>query len=677
MTNLRPGTLIEGRFRITRTLGSGAMGQVFLVEDLHTSSLRALKIAHSSRLTCVENIKRFERELQVCSAISHPNLVKFHDFGKVNDSLFYTMEFISGPTLYSLLDKQSFAEEETAIVAKQICGALGALHDAGVIHRDLKPENIIFREYPSSSFSVVLTDFGLAKNPTETAVTETGFTLGTPGYMSPEQIRCNPLTCQTDLFSLGIIIYEMLLGFHPFQGERIGTVLASILSDPPKAIPSELSRWKPFIDASLAKECKGRAKSAEELLQLIPNNETKSVTINEKKDWANYRSIRVWTITLLIVVLSYSYLAWDETPVFNYDVEKLTVAPKSNSVEVKWKSSREYPSQIAVLSIDSQVLVTGSEIAERTHSLVMSGLRPNEEYKLQVIYPTGATSLAKCFRTLPSSSDVLMMKIRKTINELRSFDGPAVSRDAVLQMLAHTNSIEHSLSRLESGGSQKSNRSAIAAATLSKSLRETKVASIWQQVRKLSPQVLSQGQIPFALECDFYRSISPVLDIYWLSCHFHVPLKEIEPPTMGDWSLRLSQRVGEVFVLPLTAWSKPRLLIAGGSLGKSSKTVETPFVVKADCLNRAKAAELVIELDYFRRALLKVSINGLPTISICVNKDALGKKMSNKFTIYQSFPLEALRFGHNQLVLRSSPLVGFAVADDIKVHGVSLRLIEV
>ncbi|MFP4522646.1 MAG: protein kinase domain-containing protein, partial [Fibrobacterota bacterium] len=222
-----------GKYQITELIGSGAMGSVYKALDPAIGRTVALKTVRSDLLIAGEDIKkRFLQEARAAGNLNHPNIVTIFDFGECRDFAYIAMEFIEGKPLSELIGEDGIGNLSLIYnIMSQITAALDYAHSKGVIHRDIKPANII---YSRSSETVKLLDFGTAKL-VDTALTQTGNTLGTPNYMSPEQINGDIVDYRTDIFSAGAVLYEMLTGKRPFKGENIASLSTSILTTSPPA----------------------------------------------------------------------------------------------------------------------------------------------------------------------------------------------------------------------------------------------------------------------------------------------------------------------------------------------------------------------------------------------------------------------------------------------------------
>jgi serine/threonine-protein kinase len=276
------GHLIS-RYEILALLDKGGMGEVYLAKDRSLDRKVAIKILPSRLTGDKDRLRRFKQEARAASALNHPNIITIHEIGEEGGSDFIAMEYVEGRTLRKHLTKSGTSIAELLNVVIQAAEALAAAHGAGIIHRDNKPENIKVR---ADGYVKVL-DFGLAKlsepspspqspasdsqpSPTVLSATEPGTLLGTVNYMSPEQARGLVVDARTDIFSLGVVMYEMASGSLPFRGETSLDVLVSLLEKDPPAladsvmnIPAEFER---VINKALSKEREQRYLSARELL---------------------------------------------------------------------------------------------------------------------------------------------------------------------------------------------------------------------------------------------------------------------------------------------------------------------------------------------------------------------------------------------------------------------------
>jgi eukaryotic-like serine/threonine-protein kinase len=236
------GTLAAGRYRVLKLLGEGGMGQVYLAEHVAIEKRVALKVLRAEYATRGEIVTRFQQEAISASRIKHPNVLDVFDFGQLEDGCFFlAMEFLEGNDLADELTRRRVLDAAMGIrIAMQICRALAAAHANGVVHRDMKPENVFLQRTADGEEIVKIVDFGIAQlRSKDTAVVETkrrltrtGMIFGTPEYMAPEQAGGKHADLRSDIYSVGIIMYEMFTGAVPFTGETFLGVLAKHLSDP-------------------------------------------------------------------------------------------------------------------------------------------------------------------------------------------------------------------------------------------------------------------------------------------------------------------------------------------------------------------------------------------------------------------------------------------------------------
>ncbi len=276
--SLAPGSRL-GRYEIQSQIGSGGMGEVYLAWDSELDRAVALKILPAAIASDPERMRRFVQEAKSASALNHPNILIVHDVGRSDSIPFMVTEHVEGDTLRARLRKGRLSLTDALDVAIQLASALSEAHHAGIIHRDIKPENVMVR----SGGLVKVVDFGLAKAaardlqpidgdaPTETLLqTAAGIVLGTCAYMSPEQARGQEVDARTDLFSLGVTLYEMVAGRAPFVGITASDVMASVLRTQPTPLvqvvsdsPTELDR---IVTKALEKDPEERYQSAKDLI---------------------------------------------------------------------------------------------------------------------------------------------------------------------------------------------------------------------------------------------------------------------------------------------------------------------------------------------------------------------------------------------------------------------------
>jgi hypothetical protein len=240
-----------GRFRVIRPLGRGGMGMVYLAEDPIIGRQVAIKVVRAEAglddAEIHELQTRFEREFQSAGTLSHPNIVTVFDVGKEGDSSFFAMEFLPGESLGDVLrSNRVLSFKEISDYATKICSALDYAHDHGVVHRDIKPANILIDKIGEPK----ITDFGVAKL-TSTNLTRTGTVVGTPSYMSPEQVTGQPVSGASDQFSIAVILYQMLTGELPFTGENPTTILYKIVHETPTRPHEKKRTLPPQIDQVL------------------------------------------------------------------------------------------------------------------------------------------------------------------------------------------------------------------------------------------------------------------------------------------------------------------------------------------------------------------------------------------------------------------------------------------
>jgi serine/threonine protein kinase/Tfp pilus assembly protein PilF len=312
-----PETLIGqhlGCYRVEAVAGVGGMGVVYLACDERLGRKVALKLLPQSMVANEAELRRLEREARTASALNHPNIVTIHEIGQVNSNHYVATEFIEGTTLRERMTKGPVPPNEALDIAAQVASALSVAHRAGIVHRDIKPENIMLR--PDGYVKVL--DFGIAKLTQQDTLGTTPFVgaqlatqqsmfLGTTRYMSPEQAMAQQVDARSDLWSVGVVLYEMLAGRAPFEGETATDVIAAISESDPQPlkqrapiVPRALQR---VVERSLRKDPAERYQTAEEMLSELR-------AIKEKTDNTAARSARwiaVAAVAALLVGLAVFY----------------------------------------------------------------------------------------------------------------------------------------------------------------------------------------------------------------------------------------------------------------------------------------------------------------------------------------------------------------------------------
>ncbi|MEO7084002.1 MAG: serine/threonine-protein kinase [Gemmatimonadaceae bacterium] len=234
------GSVIADRYHVMKKLGEGGMGQVYLVEHVKMGRKSALKVMHPGMVKDVDSISRFNREAANASRIAHPNVAAVYDFGETPDGIIYlAMELVDGPPLTNVIEAQgALPPKRAAEIVRQTAEALAVAHDLGIVHRDLKPDNIMIAKTRDGGDLVKVVDFGLAKAAGNEAqkVTKTGLVVGTPEYMSPEQLAGDKLDGRSDIYSLALVAFNMMTGKLPFPSDSAQESMIMRLTDRPKPL---------------------------------------------------------------------------------------------------------------------------------------------------------------------------------------------------------------------------------------------------------------------------------------------------------------------------------------------------------------------------------------------------------------------------------------------------------
>ena len=265
------GKVIDGRYEIQAKVGEGGMGVVYRARQISIDRVIALKMLSPQMAADPTWVQRFYNEAKACSRLQHPNTIRMFDFGQTAEGrLFMTMEFLDGVGLRQAIQQGAFAAQRVIKILIQCCASLAEAHSIGIIHRDIKPDNVFLLNMPGSPDFVKLLDFSVAKllQEGDKNHTQAGVVFGTPQYMSPEQGRGLPLDARSDLYALGILAYEMLIGRVPYNDENPMTVIQMHLRSEIPPMPAQIPYpVQQVVRRALEKDPARRFQSAGEMMQ--------------------------------------------------------------------------------------------------------------------------------------------------------------------------------------------------------------------------------------------------------------------------------------------------------------------------------------------------------------------------------------------------------------------------
>ncbi|MGE5208338.1 MAG: protein kinase domain-containing protein, partial [Alphaproteobacteria bacterium] len=353
------GELI-GHYRIESLIGVGGMGEVYLARDERLGRKAALKLLPDSLTMNEAQLSRFKNEARTASSLNHPNILTVYEIGTEGNVQFIATEFIEGVTLRSSLESGKMSPRRAVEIAAQVASALAAAHEAGIVHRDIKPENIMLR--PDGYVKVL--DFGIAKlieqkqalddHTTETTAllqTRPGLVLGTANYMSPEQARGQKVDARSDIWSLGVVLYEMVAGAPPFDGDTPSDCIAAILTKEPPALsavwPDVPPRFESLLQRALRKDSGERYQTIKEMLTDLgilkwkleaesaspqTNAHTESIGGQIKR---HKRGMLVTLTAALLAATAVAYYFFSAVPPSSANAKSIAVLPFENLSEDK------------------------------------------------------------------------------------------------------------------------------------------------------------------------------------------------------------------------------------------------------------------------------------------------------------------------------------------------------
>jgi len=398
---LTKGTMVS-HYQIIEKIGAGGMGEVYLAMDTKLNRKVALKFLPQYLCQDADCRARFKREAQAAAKLDHPNIVPVYEVGEFNGRPYFAMANIEGHTLKEIIKQGKLSIAEAVDYAKQICEGLHEAHSAGVVHRDVKPANIIIDKKNKPR----ILDFGLATVSGEEKLTQTGSTLGTVGYMAPEQIEGKKVDHRADLFSLGVILYEMLTGRQPFEGDNDAAIVRAITD----VTPEPIARFKSgvtgelqnIIDRSLSKDPSVRYQHADGMLadlkRLAGSGEVTALPVKKKVS-------RFWWVATVLVLIA--------------------IAALGGSQIKRWFAPDEVPAKsLAVIDFDN--------IGSEEDAYLASGLAEDLSIKLRKVSGFQVASCADIRRL--SKKDLLAKDVASQLGVQYALSGSLLRHGQQIQI---------------------------------------------------------------------------------------------------------------------------------------------------------------------------------------------------------------------------------------------------
>ncbi|OVE78987.1 hypothetical protein BVY01_03900, partial [bacterium I07] len=368
-------------YNILTKLGEGGMGVVYLAEDTKLDRKVALKFLPSQMTKDKNAVERFKREARAAAALNHPNIVTIHEIGEHEGQTFIAMEHVDGHSFREEIEKGPLGVEKVVNIVKQICEGLDKAHKADIVHRDIKPENILI----DHDGRVRILDFGLARMKGVSKLTKESSTLGTVKYMSPEQLRGEEVDHRTDIWSLGVVMYEMLTGDVPFKGEYEQAVVYSILNEDVKALkglPANMrTQFQKIIDNTLAKNKNQRYQSVSLIIDQFNDLMKNKISENEIEQSSPFKKIFKksgiikYIVPIISLLILYGYLSLFQQ---KHTIKSLAILPFENTNR---KEDIEYLcTELPQALISKLSSLKNLDVSSRASAFPLKGksLAPNE-----------------------------------------------------------------------------------------------------------------------------------------------------------------------------------------------------------------------------------------------------------------------------------------------------------
>ena len=427
-----------GSYEIVDELGAGGMGVVYKAVDQTLKRTVAIKVIQAGKSERSSHLDRFKREAEVIARLRHPNVITLYDYGEEEGTFYYTMEYLKAETVSDLLaDAESpLSRNHLQAIGEGVFAALEYIHSQGLVHRDVKPGNIMV----APDGRVTLMDFGLVKAEDLEGMTKGA--IGTPRYMSPEMLRAEQVDCRSDIFQMGLVLFEIATGEAAFKGRDVFVLARNVLTADPKR-PSKLAKglnryFDTFIFNCLAKDIEDRYENAQEalidfrrVLKNVPPLKKPKKPIASSKESSQeitstlsilvtrlssttltrpmffFRDIP-WYLKLCCLILLMTFVYWmgtytAQTP-HTYRSYGVEVLPDLDAVTLKWKSDKAYPSALwwkdEEAKDDKYIRSEGSSIPTTAHSVQLEKLKKGVGHTFKIIYPNGKTSLPYSIKPL-------------------------------------------------------------------------------------------------------------------------------------------------------------------------------------------------------------------------------------------------------------------------------------
>ena len=671
--------LIAGRYRLLDKLGRGAWGTVHLAQDEKLAKKVAIKLTKDGTTASIETKSRLEREVAACARVKHPNVIHLLDFGEDEHyGLFYTMEFLAGRSLGQILDNRgSLTEKETLELLADLAHGLKAIHDAQLVHRDLSCGNVLLTDE-----GAVICDFGLVLDEYATQLTKTGSVVGTPAYISPEVLLGEEASAQSDIYQLGIIGYEVLIGKPPFVGKNIDEVFAKILAgkyERPSAIRNDISsQWDEWISHVLALKPDKRPQRADELIDELPSRLAHNSAPNEDlctQKESRFSKLKTLCSLLAIVTLTILFF-WARREEQKVGIQTSPsavfslLAAKRKGVDILLECPANLPEDLrfsTVINGKTVKLPHKRDKEAKNQLLVIPNVPKDQELKIHFADET--FTLGSVLKKMAIDFTSRLIRHRPMKLFLADGEQPVINVNRVLQGFFSDNPVEKAKLRAR--------ENAIRSEQTAKRIKNNvskRFLDIYEKAAACATLVQQWPTVPYTAKQKFLTAMDIGRKIEIMARVENVPFRL---PSRDQKYLRESRTYSEKsFANKLSIYSQSTFLCIGQMGFQKGFPVKKSFSTdfKIDSLRTADVVELRFLTRIFKRLTLAIYVNDLFAGRLYCQPWLVPKREHGEsIDLFLVLPRYLFNEGHNRLLIAAETISPFSVGDPMKLYEIEAQ----